>query len=183
MIISESKNIFYEIKYSTSSWSESVKSRVKFVYQPMSYPAGRQAMKDLYRPCTTLTLFLASLLPRYDAVIYLDTDSLFFSPPELLWDEFSYFNSSQMIAMGAARREYDKVREKVWSMKAFLVVFLLFLNCKSTFIFKTLQELRLKKSLTTSLDWYCTMKTTDVGCNNMVLNAKWLTLKKSLVLC
>ena len=39
------------------------------------------------------------MLPEIDSVLYMDTDSLFLTSPELVWDFFYQMNSSQIMAM------------------------------------------------------------------------------------
>lgn len=40
-----------------------------------------------------------SFLNDIDSVLYVDTDTLFLSPPNLVWDHFYKMNSSQMAAL------------------------------------------------------------------------------------
>lgn len=63
------------------------------------YPESEKAMQNLYRPCATERLFLKDLLP-YDSIIYVDTDILFLEPPEKLWQEFAYFERTDVAALG-----------------------------------------------------------------------------------
>lgn len=53
----------------------------------------------LFKPCAAQRLFLSSLLLTYDKVVYIDSDTLFLSPPHSLWEQFSEFNASQLAAM------------------------------------------------------------------------------------
>lgn len=39
------------------------------------------------------------MLPDEDALIYLDTDILFMTPPEDLWAQFEAFNSKQVVGI------------------------------------------------------------------------------------
>lgn len=43
--------------------------------------------------------FFQKLLPHIDAMIYVDTDTLFLGPADELWHMFTNFNTSQMSAM------------------------------------------------------------------------------------
>ena len=51
--------------------------------------------------------FIQSLLAEVDALIYVDTDTLFLSPPEDLWNYFYHFNSSHEMAASLAREYVD----------------------------------------------------------------------------
>ena len=39
------------------------------------------------------------MLPEYDSVLYMDTDSIFLTSPEMIWDYFKQMNSSQIVGM------------------------------------------------------------------------------------
>ena len=61
--------------------------------------------------CTYLSL--QSLLPDVDALIYVDTDTVFLSPVEDLWSLFLEFNSSHLMAISTARESpnaFDRSR-------------------------------------------------------------------------
>ena len=54
-----------------------------------------------------LNCSLQSILTEVDALIYVDTDVLFLSPPEHLWNYFRQFNASQEMAASKARQYVD----------------------------------------------------------------------------
>ena len=56
----------------------------------------------------TLHPTLQSLLPDVDALIYVDTDTLFLSPVDDLWSVFSEFNSTNVMAASTARESPNK---------------------------------------------------------------------------
>lgn len=58
----------------------------------------RDDWEGLFKPCASFRLFLANTiaLPSVDAVLYVDTDTLFLQPPEDLWQLFGKFNSTQI---------------------------------------------------------------------------------------
>ena len=79
----------------------------------MWYPEGRNNMKDVFQVCATERLFLPLILPKEDAVIYLDTDLIFLTPPEKLWNKFLLFNSEQFSAMAPCLVYYNSHANKV----------------------------------------------------------------------
>ena len=53
---------------------------------------------DFYFYCQSFSAW-KSLLPEIDSVLYMDTDSLFLTSPERIWDLFKQMNSSQIMAL------------------------------------------------------------------------------------
>ena len=70
--------------------------------------------EELFKPCASLRLFLAQLLPTTDSVIYIDTDILFLKPPEDLWNQFNNFNKRQVVGLA---QECGKGQEFCWYSK------------------------------------------------------------------
>ncbi|XP_012257727.2 glucoside xylosyltransferase 1 [Athalia rosae] len=72
-----------------------------FAVKPITFPeqSDVRMWKKLFKPCAAQRLFLPTLLNDTDAVLYVDTDTLFLAPPELIWDEFKKMNSSQLAAL------------------------------------------------------------------------------------
>ncbi|GAU89550.1 hypothetical protein RvY_02089 [Ramazzottius varieornatus] len=73
--------------------------------RPAKYPdyldkKAAQSWRTEYRLCSTYRLFLTTILPLTDAVIYLDSDTVLMSPIELLWTKFYNMTSSQHAAFG-----------------------------------------------------------------------------------
>lgn len=71
-----------------------------------SYALVKTAFPDenwskLFKPCASQRLFLPSLLPTYDKVVYVDSDTVFLSPPHSLYEQFELFNATQLAAMTA----------------------------------------------------------------------------------
>ncbi|XP_022243542.1 glucoside xylosyltransferase 2-like [Limulus polyphemus] len=60
---------------------------ISYTFRLASYPASanESSWKLLYRPCSTLKLFLPDLLTELDAVLVLDTDVLFLRSPKGFW--------------------------------------------------------------------------------------------------
>ncbi|OQV14872.1 putative Glucoside xylosyltransferase 1 [Hypsibius exemplaris] len=72
-----------------------------FLLHP-SYPSekGRLWLK-MWRPCATQRLFLSDISAFTDAVIYVDSDTIFLAPVEDLWEQFALMNDSQAIGMAS----------------------------------------------------------------------------------
>ncbi|XP_037788491.1 uncharacterized protein LOC119583835 isoform X2 [Penaeus monodon] len=85
----------------TSMWAAEHRSRIVFERRPVWYPPGRPDLQGIRWPCSTAKLFQPYQFQDLDAVIYIDTDVIFLVPPENLWQEFSKFDSMQMMAMAA----------------------------------------------------------------------------------
>ncbi|XP_069986780.1 glucoside xylosyltransferase 1 isoform X1 [Penaeus vannamei] len=85
----------------TSMWAAEHRNRIVFERRPVWYPPGRPDLQDVRWPCSTAKLFQAYQFQDLDAVIYIDTDVLFLVPPENLWQEFSKFDSVQVMALAA----------------------------------------------------------------------------------
>ena len=85
---------------SISLWPDTKSGRVQFDFYPIMYPSwvDGDEWKRLYRRCTTIRLFIPNLLPKIDAAIYVDTDTIFLHDVEELWRYFSMFNSTQLAA-------------------------------------------------------------------------------------
>lgn len=85
----------------TSMWAAEHRNRIVFERRPVWYPPGRPDLQDVRWPCSTAKLFQPYQFQDLDAVIYIDTDVLFLVPPENLWQEFSKFDSVQVMALAA----------------------------------------------------------------------------------
>lgn len=69
------------------------------VYPDIIQTSEKGKWEKLFKPCASLRLFLAKLLPSVDSVIYVDTDTLFLRPPEDLWAFFEKFSSKQVAGL------------------------------------------------------------------------------------
>ncbi|CAG7720869.1 unnamed protein product [Allacma fusca] len=100
LILSDEKENYERVKQTINGqqWSPEFTRWINLTFVPVSYPPGTQWMRKLFRPCATLRLFLADLLPQHDSVIYLDTDIIFLRNIQDLWDEFNKFRSSMALA-------------------------------------------------------------------------------------
>ncbi|XP_050692432.1 glucoside xylosyltransferase 2-like [Eriocheir sinensis] len=84
-----------------ATWPPEVRRRITLDLHSITFPPGQDAAawRKLFKPCASQRLFMPSLLKEIDALIYVDTDTLFLAPLEELWGHFSAMNSSQMAAM------------------------------------------------------------------------------------
>ncbi|EDO39657.1 predicted protein [Nematostella vectensis] len=75
--------------------------QVSYKIHPLKFPEGQKPdeWKKLFKPCAAQRLFLPDILTEVDSLIYMDIDTLFLSPVQWLWDQFSNFNSSQLASM------------------------------------------------------------------------------------
>ncbi|KAF2346861.1 Nucleotide-diphospho-sugar transferase [Trinorchestia longiramus] len=65
---------------------------------PLKYLEGYQDFKNLFRPCSTLRLFLPTVLPDENAVIYMDSDVILLRPLEEFWGFFAEMGDKQAAA-------------------------------------------------------------------------------------
>lgn len=74
---------------------ENLRKFKKFSYEiiELKFPEeNREIWIKLFKPCAAQRLFLPSLLPHLDSVIYVDCDVLFLTSPEYLEMHFRYMN-------------------------------------------------------------------------------------------
>ena len=112
VIVSDANVTTSTVLESMDLWPEEYKKRVTVKDVPVSYPADRQYMKYVGATCCTARLFIPSMLPEYDAVIYLDTDFVFMRPPEDLWAILKDFDPRQLAGMADAHNSYEKRKLK-----------------------------------------------------------------------
>lgn len=90
-----------------SLWPESILKRVHYKVSPVKFPEpDAKKWQTLFKPCASQRLFLPSMLPDVDAVIYVDADVLFLSPIEKLWQHFASMNSSHLAALAPESEDY-----------------------------------------------------------------------------
>lgn len=71
-----------------------------FLLRETKFPNDRGEMwRTLFKPCAAQRLFLPSLLPDIDELIYLDSDTLFLSSPLEIYEKFKQFNSTQIAGL------------------------------------------------------------------------------------
>nr|XP_022903660.1 glucoside xylosyltransferase 2 [Onthophagus taurus] len=83
-----------------SQWQEMTLKKFTFKIMPLKFPVGdTKEWRILFKPCASQRLFFPSVLGEIDSLIYVDSDTLFLSPIETLWDHFAHMNSTQMAAL------------------------------------------------------------------------------------
>ncbi|KAL3198241.1 hypothetical protein MRX96_044480 [Rhipicephalus microplus] len=117
LIIIADKQNEEKIRKEYSSWPDNVKKRVSCDVVPLWFPKGSgYKWKPLFRPCATQRLFLPSMLPDVDAVLYADTDVVFVHPIEDFWRMFYAMNEWQMAGMAPGTEHLKNncyLREKI----------------------------------------------------------------------
>ncbi|XP_021186385.3 glucoside xylosyltransferase 1 [Helicoverpa armigera] len=81
-------------------WKQLTKNQLEFELHKVSFPQEHeQDWMNLFSKCAAQRLFIPKLIPHIDAMIYVDTDTLFLGPVEELWHFFTQFNTTQISAM------------------------------------------------------------------------------------
>ncbi|XP_054289330.1 glucoside xylosyltransferase 1-like isoform X1 [Macrosteles quadrilineatus] len=81
-------------------WRTLVNKTYTYEIHHVAFPEnGKEEWRKLFKPCAAQRLFLPSLLKQYDSVLYVDTDTLFLTQLEDIWQHFHHMNSSQMAAL------------------------------------------------------------------------------------
>lgn len=95
------------LRQAIASWPPSVQRRVRYKVRPVRFPEpDAKKWQSLFKPCASQRLFLPSMLPEEDAVIYVDADVLFLRPIEELWRLFGTMNGSQLAALAPESEDY-----------------------------------------------------------------------------
>ncbi|KAJ2953346.1 hypothetical protein O0L34_g936 [Tuta absoluta] len=83
-----------------SEWRDVINVQLSFELHLINFPEphGKEWL-HLFKKCSSQRLFIPELITHLDALIYVDTDTLFLGPADELWGYFSKFNSSQLSAM------------------------------------------------------------------------------------
>lgn len=89
-------------------WPAPVRARMRLDLHPIALPAGDKAdeWRRLFKPCASQRLFLPSLLLDVDALLYMDTDTVFLSSPVDVWRHFGVMNATQMAAVAPEHEDY-----------------------------------------------------------------------------
>ncbi|XP_013184550.2 glucoside xylosyltransferase 1 [Amyelois transitella] len=83
-----------------SKWKSFRNDQLDFELKSIKFPeAHKDDWLNLFSKCAAQRLFIPDLVPHFDAMIYVDTDTLFLGPVDEVWSYFSKFNSSQLTAM------------------------------------------------------------------------------------
>ncbi|XP_018333778.1 glucoside xylosyltransferase 1 isoform X2 [Agrilus planipennis] len=83
-----------------TEWKNIAQVSFDFKILPLTFPKeNTEEWQKLFKPCASQRLFLPSVLHDVDSILYVDTDTLFLTPPEKIWEHFYKMNSSQMAAL------------------------------------------------------------------------------------
>ncbi|XP_075982491.1 glucoside xylosyltransferase 1 shams [Anticarsia gemmatalis] len=83
-----------------TKWRHLTNNQLDFELHKVSFPEEHaDDWMNLFSKCAAQRLFIPKLLPHIDAMIYVDTDTLFLGPVQELWQFFSQFNTSHISAM------------------------------------------------------------------------------------
>ncbi|XP_063989363.1 glucoside xylosyltransferase 1 [Diachasmimorpha longicaudata] len=94
-------NLSIDFDEKLTDWKYKTNKTFSYVIKPVEFPEYSDGVvwRKLFKPCAAQRLFLPTLLSNVDSVLYVDTDTLFLAPPEIVWDEFKLMNSSQLAAL------------------------------------------------------------------------------------
>jgi UDP-xylose:glucoside alpha-1,3-xylosyltransferase len=72
----------------------------EFELKEISYPVDNKDLwKSMFKPCASQRLFFPSLLPEVDSLLYVDSDTVFLSPPAETFNLFNKFKSTQIAGL------------------------------------------------------------------------------------
>ena len=111
-MLTNSEEMFTTITNIVVNWPERYKKKIILEHIPVWYPDEKTEMVTMYHICATERLFLPKMLPKEDAIIYLDTDVIFMRPPEELWAQFQNFDTKQVASMGSYMNIYAKYLDR-----------------------------------------------------------------------
>jgi UDP-xylose:glucoside alpha-1,3-xylosyltransferase len=98
IIISEPP-LFQLIREKMESFQSSEKN-FSFVLKEISFPKeNTETWRKLFKLCASQRLFLPSLLPNIDSILYVDSDTIFLSPPEDIFEKLLHFNTTQIAGL------------------------------------------------------------------------------------
>ncbi|XP_017772638.1 PREDICTED: glucoside xylosyltransferase 2 [Nicrophorus vespilloides] len=99
-IVVTEDNLIENFQEKLSEWQEFTNNAFTFRVMPLTFPKDNaQEWRKLFKPCAAQRLFLPSVLDDIDSILYMDTDTLFLTPVEDVWEHFNNMNSSQMAAL------------------------------------------------------------------------------------
>lgn len=86
---------------------QNLKNEFEYHLHPIQYPKNDydNKWKKLFKPCASQRLFIPYILKDVDSILYVDTDVLFLTPIENLWQKLYQFNSTQLASMAPEHEE------------------------------------------------------------------------------
>ncbi|XP_047740643.1 glucoside xylosyltransferase 1 [Hyalella azteca] len=106
IVVADSEELYSKLVALSTDFPPQYRDKLSFEYLPVWYPNDRLYMRNMFRECATERLFVPAMLPKEDAIIYIDTDFVFLRPPEDLWAHFHKFDSVQVAAMAPCLYHY-----------------------------------------------------------------------------
>ncbi|XP_077968383.1 glucoside xylosyltransferase 2-like isoform X2 [Styela clava] len=85
-----------------SKWPRKTKNKINIHFFPVKYPLNPDEvslLKNWWGPCASFRLFLPEILYNIDSVIYVDTDVIFLSAIDDLWNQMKFFKDEQVGAL------------------------------------------------------------------------------------
>ncbi|KAF4524932.1 hypothetical protein B566_EDAN013894 [Ephemera danica] len=83
-------------------WNTVLETKFEFQVLPLQFPADGATpdeWRKLFKPCASQRLFLPAVLPEVDSLLYVDTDTMFLTPLEDVWQHLAKMNATQMAAL------------------------------------------------------------------------------------
>ncbi|XP_075722926.1 glucoside xylosyltransferase 2 isoform X2 [Rhipicephalus microplus] len=105
LIILADKESEVDMKKQVESWPSSIKKRVHAQLKPVPPPVN----PDLaLQECAAQQLYLPSLLPDVDALLYVSTEMVFVHPVEDIWRMFYSMTDQEMVGMAPEMESIDR---------------------------------------------------------------------------
>ncbi|KAG8233143.1 hypothetical protein J437_LFUL010373 [Ladona fulva] len=100
-IVIADDDLIPSFKEKLKEWTTILPNKFVFEVHPINFPlqGNTEEWRKLFKPCAAQRLFLPTVLGSVDALLYVDTDTLFLAPLEEIWEHFGKMNSSQMAAL------------------------------------------------------------------------------------
>ncbi|BES89854.1 Glycosyl transferase family 8 [Nesidiocoris tenuis] len=100
IVVVAEPTIIPDFEEKLTEWKNLLNGSFEFETHRIRFPdKGGDEWIKLFKPCASQRLFLPSVLTNTDAILYVDTDVLFLSPPENVWKYFNQMNSTQLAAL------------------------------------------------------------------------------------
>ena len=107
VIATDNKELFDQIEESTHEWPIAQFSNIHVDYKKIWYSEDNNEMVKTFGKCSVAKLSMTEFFQGEDAVIFVDTDFIFMTDPQNLWDEFKNFNSTHVAGMGPSLFYYN----------------------------------------------------------------------------
>ncbi|KAK9881749.1 hypothetical protein WA026_017270 [Henosepilachna vigintioctopunctata] len=99
-VVIADENLFEKFREKLEEWKILTKDTFSYKVLPVNFPVNEaEEWKKLFKLCAAQRLFLPDILKDVDSVLYMDTDTLFLTPVEKVWQFFHKMNSSHIAAL------------------------------------------------------------------------------------